>query len=386
MDIATGLGVRSVLVIPKPWRCGRCSVSYDRTLILRDRTHVVDLSIVDLAPIPEDGTATEAFENTVERARQAERLGYSRFWVAEHHDFTTRLASTTPEVLIAHIAAKTSEIRVGSGTVLLNHYSPYKVAETFSTLDALAPGRIDLGLGRATGNPVSDYALQEDRNQRQHGGDQDHAEKIKEAAAHLYEGFPDDHQFSELGLARSRDDVPEVWVLGSSPSSAAIAGELGLPYCFAAFIRPEPAVRAFEVYRDRFQPSSFGAGPDSPEGMLAMNVTCAETDHEAARRRATTEASRQRLQRGVTDQPPIRSADEAIEELGGVPDPTPTDLEPGEWPRAISGSPSTVRELLEQMTTQAGVEQVVVQNQIAEPDNVLESHELIADAFDLTPR
>ena len=120
------------------------------------------LSIVDLAPIPEGGTATEAFENTTERARRAEDLGYSRFWVAEHHDFTDRLASTTPEVLIAHLAVETSDVRVGSGTVLLNHYSPYKVAETFGVLDALAPGRIDLGLGRATGDPVSDHALRED--------------------------------------------------------------------------------------------------------------------------------------------------------------------------------------------------------------------------------
>lgn len=345
----------------------------------------MDLSIVDLAPIPEGGTATEAFENTVERAREAERLGYSRFWVAEHHDFVNRIASTTPEVLIAHIAAKTSKIRVGSGTILLNHYSPYKVAESFSVLDALAPGRIDLGLGRATGNPISDRALQQDRSQQQQPTD-DHAEKINETAAHLYEGFPDDHPFSELGLARSRDDVPDVWVLGSSPSSAAIAGELGLPYCFASFIRPKPAVRAFEVYRDRFQPSSFGAGPDDPHGMLAINVTCAETDQEAARRRATTEASHQRLQRGNTDQPPIRSADEAIEELGGVPDPTPTPLKPGEWPRQISGSPSTVRELIEEMTAQVGVNEVIIQNQIAKPDNVLRSHELIAEAFDLSPR
>lgn len=342
----------------------------------------VELSIVDLAPIPEGGTATEAFENTVERAQHAERLGYSRFWVAEHHNFTNSIASTTPEVLIAHVASKTSEIRVGSGTVLLNHYSPYKVAETFSVLDALAPGRIDLGLGRATGDPVSDYALQEDRSQQRYSDD--HAEKIHEAAAHLYEGFPEDHQFSDLNLPRSRETVPDVWVLGSSPSSAAIAGELGLPYCFASFIRPEPAVQAFDVYRDRFEPSSFGAGPGEPTGMLAVNVTCAETDQEAARRCATTEASRRRLQRGITDQPPIRSAEEAIEELGGVPDPTPTPIEPGKWPRQISGSPSTVRELLSEMMTQAGVDKIVIQNQIADPDNVLQSHNLIAEAFGLS--
>lgn len=112
-------------------------------------------SIVDLAPIPEGGTVTEAFENTTERARSAEALGYSRFWVAEHHDFTDRLASTTPEALIAHLAGETTEIRVGSGTVLLNHYSPYKVAETFGVLDALAPGLAD-ALDLATGT-VSEH-------------------------------------------------------------------------------------------------------------------------------------------------------------------------------------------------------------------------------------
>jgi luciferase family oxidoreductase group 1 len=342
----------------------------------------VELSIVDLAPVPENGSATEAFENTVERAQNAEELGYSRFWVAEHHDFPDHLASTTPEALIPRIAAKTDSIRVGSGTVLLNHYSPYKVAETFGVLDSLAPDRIDLGLGRATGNPVSDYALQPDRSQRRRSDD--HAGKINETAAHLHDGFPDDHQFSELDIARSAESVPEVWVLGSSPSSAAIAGELGLPYCFASFIRPGPAVEAFETYRERFQPSSFGAGPDSPEGMLAVNVTCGETDEEAARLRATTEAARKRLQSGIADAPPIRSTEEAIEELGGVPEPTEQPLEPGEWPRQISGSPETARELLEEMAAQAGVERVMVQSQLADPDDVLRSHELLADAFDLS--
>lgn len=346
----------------------------------------MDLSIVDLAPIPEDGSATDAFENTVERAQNAEELGYSRVWVAEHHDFTDSLASTTPEVLIPHIAAETDEIRVGSGTVLLNHYSPYKVAETFSVLDALAPGRIDLGLGRATGNPVSDRALQLDRSRHRSGSNEDHRDKINEVAAHLYDGFPDDHSFSQLELARARETVPDIWVLGSSPSSAAIAGQLGLRYCFAAFIRPGPAVRALEVYRENFEPSSFGAGPEEPHGMVAANVTCAETDEEAARLRATTEATHQRLQRGTIDRPPIRSTEAAIEELGYVPEPTPTAIEPGEWPRQISGSPSTIRTLLERMTDQTGVDEVVIQQQLADHEDVLRSHELLAEAADLSAR
>ncbi|ELY54022.1 LLM class flavin-dependent oxidoreductase [Natronolimnohabitans innermongolicus] len=347
----------------------------------------MDLSIVDLAPVPEGGSATEAFEHTVERAQRAEELGYSRFWVAEHHDFTDSVASTTPEALIPYVAAETDAIRVGSGTVLLNHYSPYKVAETFGVLDALEPGRIDLGLGRATGNPASDLALQDDRSERRRTGT-DHAEKIEEVVKYFHGGFADDHPFADLEITRSAESVPEIWVLGSSPASAKVAGELGLPYCFAAFIRPEPAVQAFETYRDHFESSPHGAGPDEPTGMLSMNVTCAETDEEAARLRATTEASSRLLRSGRIDRLPVRSVEEAIDFLGGVPEPTRLPIEPGEWPRAISGSPETVRELLEELTDQLAVDvdEVVVQSQIADPDDTLRSHELLAEGVGLSPR
>lgn len=339
----------------------------------------MNLSIVDLAPVPENGSATEAYENTVELAQLAEDLGYSRFWVAEHHGMTDSIASTTPEVLIAHLTARTDEIRVGSGTVLLNHYQPFKVAETFGSLDALAPGRVDLGLGRATGIPAADRALGTER--RKSDPDRDHAEKIEATVNHLYDGFPDGHAYAELQLPRSVDDVPETWVLGSSPSSAEIAGELGLRYCFAGFIRPNFAERAFETYRDNFEPSPLEAGPDEPEGMLAMNVACAETDEEAARLRATAEASYKRMQRGVVGSPP--SVEAAIDELGGVPEPTPNPLPDGDWPRSISGSPATVADLLEQLTDRVGVDDVIVQNIIADHDDVLRSHELLADGFDL---
>ncbi|WP_339105668.1 LLM class flavin-dependent oxidoreductase [Haloterrigena salinisoli] len=346
----------------------------------------MELSIVDLAPMPEDGTATEAFEHTVERARQAERLGYSRFWVAEHHDFTDSVASTTPEVLIPHVAAKTEDIRVGSGTVLLNHYSPYKVAETFGVLDALEPDRIDLGLGRATGNPASDLALQPDRSQRRRTGD-DQAEKIDEVVKHLYGGFEGDHPFRDLEVPRAGDSAPEIWVHGSSPASAKIAGELGLPYSFAAFIRPEPAVQAFETYRKHFDPAAHGASPEEPRGAIAVNLTCAETDEEAARLRAVAEASSRLLRNGRVDRLPIRSVDRAIDVLGGVPEPmSSTDIAPGEWPRHLSGSPSTAREILEELTSQAGVDEVVIQSQHADPETTLRSHELLADAVGLESR
>ncbi|MCL7417195.1 MAG: LLM class flavin-dependent oxidoreductase [Halalkalicoccus sp.] len=338
----------------------------------------MNVSIVDIAPVRNGATATDAYADTVDLAQAAERLGYSRFWVAEHHGLADSIASTTPETLIAHLAAKTSDIRVGSGTVLLNHYSPFKVAETFASLDALAPGRIDLGLGRATGMPAADRALRSGAARR--SGD-DHAAKIEETARHLHGAFPEEHPYSGIRIPRSPNGVPEVWVLGSSPSSAAIAGNLGLPYAFAAFIRPTLAEEAFETYRERFRASEFEPGLDDPHGMLALNVACAETDHEAARLRASSEAAYRRMAQGAFGPPP--TVEEAVDELGGVPDPTPTSLAVDEWPRAVSGSPSTVETLLKGMTDRVGADEVIVQNLIEDPEDRIRSHELIAEAIDL---
>jgi len=213
----------------------------------------MDLSIVDLSPVPAGGTAADAYANTVTAAEQAERLGYSRFWVAEHHGMGDHLAGTTPEVLLGRLAGATDSIRLGTGAVLLNHYSPYKVAEAFGTLDGLAPGRIDAGLGRANGSPASDRALGTDR--RVENPDEDHEERIRAVVNHLYDAFPDDHPYADLTVPRSGAAPPVPWVLGSSPASAAIAGKLGARFCFAAFIRPGFAERAFAAYREQFEPA-----------------------------------------------------------------------------------------------------------------------------------
>jgi luciferase family oxidoreductase group 1 len=339
----------------------------------------MDLSVVDLSPVPDGATATDAYANTVEAAQKAERLGYSRFWVAEHHGMADTLAGTTPEVLLGHLAAETDSIRLGSGAVLLNHYSPFKVAEQFGALDALAPGRIDAGLGRANGSPAADRALGTDR--RVQNPDADHAEKTEAVVNHLYDDYPDGHPYSDLTIPRSGRDIPDPWVLGSSPSSAAIAGELGLPYCFAAFIRPELATQSFKQYRDTFQSSSLAGGVDEPQGILAVNAVCAETDQEAARLRAVAEASYKRMQRGVVGTRP--SVEEAIDELGAVPNPTPATLDDDEWPRAISGSPETLAGLLEQLTARVGVDEVMIQHIVPDHKDRLRSHELLADGVGL---
>ncbi|WP_435361654.1 LLM class flavin-dependent oxidoreductase [Haloarchaeobius sp. DFWS5] len=342
----------------------------------------MDLSVVDLSPVPDDGTATDAYANTIESARQAERLGFTRFWVAEHHGMADRLAGTTPEVLLGHLAAETDSIRLGSGAVLLNHYSPFKVAESFGVLDGLAPGRIDAGLGRANGSPASDQALGTDRHVEDPDGD--HKAKIEAVVNHLYDDYPDEHIYGDLTVPSSGDEPPAPWLLGSSPSSAALAGELGLPYCFAAFIRPQFATYAFEEYYETFQSSRLAGGIDEPRGMVAVNAICAETDEAAARKRAVAEAAYQRLRRGVLDSTP--SVDEAIDELGGVPEPTPATLDDDEWPRAISGSPETLAGLLDQLADRVGVDEVMIQHVVADHEDGLRSHELLADAVGLTGR
>jgi luciferase family oxidoreductase group 1 len=342
----------------------------------------MDLSLVDLSPVPDGGTATEAYANTVETATQAERLGYSRIWVAEHHSMADVIAGTTPEVLLGHLAAETDDIRLGSGAVLLNHYSPFKVAELFGALDALAPGRIDAGLGRANGSPASDRALGTDRRVR--NPDEDHHEKITAVANHLYDDFPAGHAYADLTIPRSAGAEPVPWVLGSSPSSAAIAGELGLRYCFAGFIRPMFAEAAFEEYRETFERTDLGGGVDTPEGMLAVNAVCAETDEAAARQRAVAEAVYKRMEQGVFGTRP--SVETAIDELGGIPDPTPATLDDDEWPRAISGSPETLAGLLDQLADRVGVSEVMLQQAVADHETALRSHELLAEGVGLSPR
>ncbi|GAB7014420.1 LLM class flavin-dependent oxidoreductase [Halolamina salina] len=335
----------------------------------------MDLSAVDLSPVPEDGTATDAYRNTVEAARQAEELGFERFWVAEHHGMGSRLAGVSPEVLLGHLAAETDSIRLGSGAVLLNHYSPLKVAEQFGVLDGLAPGRVDAGLGRANGSPAVDRAL--GTNRRKRNPDEDHRKKITAVVNHLYDDFPDAHEYADIEVPSSDGDQPVPWVLGSSASSAKIAGQLGLRFCFAAFIRPDFAVPAFEAYRETFEPSSLPGGIDEPQGMVALNAVAAETDEEAARLRAVAEASFKRMQRGEVGSTP--SVEEAIDELGGVPEPTPATLDEDEWPRAISGSPETIAGLFEQLADRVGVEEMMIQHVVPEQEAALRSHELIAE-------
>src|ERR687886_468528 len=204
------------------------------------------LSVLDQTPVSEGMTGPEALANTLELAKLADALGFHRYWLAEHHG-GGMLAGPSPEALIGPIAAATARLRVGSGGVMLPHYSPLKVAETFSVLSGLFPGRIDLGIGRAAGtDPVTAHVLQRDRRQ---APPDDFFDQLSELIAYLEDRFPDDHPLKRLTALPGVPEAPELWLLGSSPQSAIWAAELGLPYAFADFINPRGAAIARDYRR-----------------------------------------------------------------------------------------------------------------------------------------
>src|SRR6266545_3448047 len=215
------------------------------------------LSILDQSPISQGSTGGAALHNSVDLAQLVDQLGYYRYWVAEHHG-TPMLASPSPEILIATIAAATPAIRVGSGGVMLPHYSPLKVAETFSMLSGLFPGRIDLAVGRAPGtDPLTMFALQRDRRQT---SPDDFPAQLAELLAYVRDGLPAEHRFARLAALPGLPARPDPWLLGSSPQSGIWAAEVGLPYAFADFITPTGAAITRQ-YREDFRPTRAQPSP-----------------------------------------------------------------------------------------------------------------------------
>src|SRR5579863_7681682 len=234
-------------------------------------TDTFRLSVLDQSPVSEGFTGADALRNTLDLARLADELGYRRYWVAEHHA-TPMLACAAPEAIIGPIATLTSRIKVGSGGVMLPHYSPLKVAETFSILSALFPGRIDLGIGRAPGtDQTTSFALQRDRRQP---SPDDFPQQLAELLAYLENRMPPNHAFARLAALPGRPHVPEVWLLGSSAQSALWAADTGLPYAFADFINPDGTEYAAH-YREHFCPSD---KLSAPRAIVAGFAICADTD------------------------------------------------------------------------------------------------------------
>ncbi len=326
------------------------------------------LSVLDQSPIPEGTTGALALRNSVDLARLADDRGYHRYWVAEHHG-GPMLAGPSPEALIGPIAAATTRLRVGSGGVMLPHYSPLKVAETFSVLSGLFPGRIDLGLGRAAGtDPLTTVALQRDR--RQHPPD-DFPDQLRELLDLLADTLPAAHPFARLGATLpGRPEVPEPWLLGSSEQSAIWAGQLGLPYAFADFINPHGSAAA-ALYREHFTPSDRLA---APRVAVAAWAICAESDAEAERLTSSSRMAMRLLRRGrLIPVPPVEKAVRFLAADG-----------PGDGGRRlIAGAPARVRAELEDLARRYGAEEVIVVSITHDHAARRRSYELIASEFAL---
>jgi luciferase family oxidoreductase group 1 len=331
------------------------------------------LSVLDQSPVSEGSSGAQALRNTIDLAQLADRLGYHRYWVAEHHG-GPMLSGPSPEALIGPIAAATERIRVGSGGVMLPHYSPLKVAETFSLLAGLFPGRIDLALGRAAGtDPLTTFALQRDRRQ---ASPDDFPQQLEELLGYLYDRLADDHPFARLAKTLpGRPELPEPWLLGSSPQSALWAAELGLPYAFADFINPKGAEIA-ALYRERFAEHEHADA--KPRVAVGVWVICADSDEQARRLAASGRMTFTLLRRGelIAVPPPERAVEflAADEHRAG---------QPRSERRAVVGSPGTVRAELADVVGKYDAEEAIVVSITYAHEARRRSYELLADAFGL---
>ena len=328
------------------------------------------LSVLDQSPISQGMTVGDALRNTVDLARLVDGLGFTRYWLAEHHG-TVMLAGTSPEILIGPVAAATSRIRVGSGGVMLPHYSPLKVTETFTLLNALHPERIDLAVGRAAGtDPMTAFALQRDRRT---AAPDDFPQQLVELLCYVRDGFPASHQFARLRPSHlAGQSGPQPWLLGSSPQSGIWAAELGLPYAFADFIYPGGAAVA-RHYRAHFVPCD---AQRSPYVIVAAWALCADTDEEAKRLAASSRMGFAHFLAGTPiTVPPIEPALEFLEQhpesLAAV----------AKRRRAIIGTPSLVREQLEALAAEYEADEIMVVTITYDHQARRRSYELLAEAF-----
>jgi luciferase family oxidoreductase group 1 len=327
------------------------------------------LGVLDQSPIPAGTPPEDALRNTIDLAQHADRLGYSRYWLAEHHN-TRGLAGPAPEVMIATVAAATGRIRVGSGGVMLPHYSPLKVAETFHVLEALHPGRIDLGIGRAPGgDPLSAAAL------RIPTRDDNFPHQVQDLIGWLEDRMNGEHPFARVrATPEPSDGTPPVWLLGSSDYSAAVAAVLGTAFSFAHFINPALGDAVVRQYRESFKPSPT---LEQPLANVGVGVVCAETSEEALRLASSVRLWRRRLMRG--DPGPVPSVEEALAELGDAALQRPRDAER----RLVIGNPDEVRVELTELAESYGVDELIVLTLVHEHAARVRSYELLAEAFEL---
>jgi luciferase family oxidoreductase group 1 len=335
---------------------------------------MIRLSVLDQSPIRAGGTPAQAVAETLELARLTERLGFTRYWVAEHHS-SPGFAGTAPEILVARIAAETRVIRVGSGGVMLSHYAPLKIAETFRMLEALSPGRIDLGIGRAPGSDQrTARALQHEPGAL---GIEHFPAQIAELMGFLGDALPAGHPFTGVHAMPTGPGQPELWLLGSSDQSAAMAAFFGCAFSFAHFISADGGTAVMAAYRRQFQPSPALA---APRGSVGVFVLCAETEAAARRLAASRDLWRLHLDRGVSGPIPTVEDAEAYpysdDEMARVV---------FNRRRQVVGDPGQVKTQLLDLAKSYGVEELVIVSICFDFAARKRSYELLAEAFALAP-
>jgi luciferase family oxidoreductase group 1 len=324
----------------------------------------VPLSVLDLSPVAAGTTAGQALRQTTELALRTEELGYRRFWVAEHHNMPA-IASSAPAVLIAHLAAATSTIRVGSGGVMLPNHAPLVIAEQFGTLEALYPDRIDLGIGRAPGtDQLTALALRRTMEGLS-------AENFPQELADLIELFTGEDPRAQITATPGRGDMPAIWLLGSSGFSAQLAGLLGLPFSFAHHFSAANTVPALALYRQHFRPSQW---LDHPLAMVAVSAICADTDERARWLSGPAALSFLQLRAGMPQ--PLASPEQAAEYPYSQAD------RAFMWQRSDGqalGSPETVGRQLAALLERTGADELMLTAMVYDIEDRIRSFELIAE-------
>lgn len=339
--------------------------------------NALPLSVLDLCPVASSGKPSRSIHESVHLAQRAEELGYGRYWIAEHHNMPS-IATSSPEVLIAHVASVTKTIRVGAGGVMLPNHTPLKVVEIFRTLEALFPGRIDLGLGRAPGtDPVTSAALRRDRSQVN--------ELLAEVMAFATNDFPANHPFAKIVAMPSDVGLPPIWMLGSTTEGAQIAAALGVGYAFAGHFAMRHAHAALQLYRDQFEPASQTDGgvkpppsscrPD-PWAILALSVVCGEDDEHAQRLARPGRIAFLRAATGARGPLPT------IEEAASMPITAADEAAGAEMlAGAIVGGPVTVKRAIERAVQDHGADEIMIATLVPDHAERLRSYERIARLF-----
>jgi luciferase family oxidoreductase group 1 len=333
---------------------------------------MLPLSVLDLSPVVAGSSGASSLQNSLDLAKFADRLGYTRYWVAEHHNLPS-IASSAPEIMIGQIAAGTERIRVGSGGVMLPNHAPLMVAERFKVLEALFPGRIDLGIGRAPGtDPVTSYVLR--RRQDQAGGD-DFLERFQELLLFESRQFPEGHPFHAVHAMPKDVPLPPIWLLGSSDYSAQLAAAVGAGFAFAHHFSDFDGFEAMRGYRELFKPSAM---LERPHAILACAVVCADSDAEAERLATTIDLNWVRRARG--EYPPLASPEDAQRYPY-----SPVDLERLRQRRSrlFVGAPDTVMAQLAPMIESTQADELMVTTMIYNHAARRHSYELLAAAFGL---